>query len=307
MAGLAAYYVDALEELNSLNCPVDPALFAQLIEGETRLGPEEPISTKKTLVEVSPGVHFEMAMNSGTRRSGFEVLRDIITRYRRAWAEQYLNSYLKARWDTELREAARHHSEAIAGTGKPPRAKQFAKYALTATNHWLGGNMSAFYAAIGEKSVIRPERICLMPADRAGFSTSVFKALGGQPFERRIFVANREEGHVQAEEQARHAQLVWLASSSLRFTQLEEALGRSPELKEFGTPAFANRSSALSADTDEAWERYVAVVETVRQQPKLAQHVESMPEHLADEQPSQHDVAAPPPVAVRAAPEQSGS
>ena len=126
-------------------------------------------------------------------------MRDIVTRHRRAWAERYLDPYIKSRWDTELREAARHHAEAIAAKGKPPTPKQFARYALTATNHWLGGDISAFYAAIGEKSAVHPERVCLMPLDRTGFAHRVFDALGGRHFVRQIVVANREEGLAQGQ------------------------------------------------------------------------------------------------------------
>ncbi len=139
MAGLAGYHADALEQLGALGCPIDPALFAELIEGESRLGPEEPTKVDTTSVEVSPGTSFEMTLSTTMRRPGFEGLRDIITRHRRAWAERYLASYLKARWDGELRLAARHHAEAIAAKGKPPTAKQFAKHALRRpTTGWAG-------------------------------------------------------------------------------------------------------------------------------------------------------------------------
>jgi hypothetical protein len=255
MAGLTTYYADALSQLEVMGCAIDPALFVELIDGEARLGPEEPVSTEKTSVEIRPGVQVQMSLSSATRRSGFEGLRDIITRHRRAWSERYLESYLKSRWGTELREAARHHSEAIAERGKPPTPKQFAKHAVVAANHWLGGDMSAFYAAIGEKSAVHPVRVCLMPLDRGRFANRVFDGLGGQRFVRRVVVANREEGNAQAEEQDRHTKLGWLAEQSLSYVQLEEALGRPPELKEFGTSGFEYRCSVLSTDTEVAWEK----------------------------------------------------
>ncbi len=270
MAGLTTYYADALSQLEAMGCAIDSTLFVELIEGEARLGPEVPIRTEKTSVEVQPGVRTEIALISATRRAGFEGLRDIITRHRRAWAERYLGEYLKARWDTELREAARHHSEAIAERGKPPTPKQFAKQAVLATNHWLGGDLSAFYGAIGEKSAVHPVRVCLMPPDRGRFASRVFEGLGGQRFVRHIVVANREEGHAQAEEQDRHTKLGWLAEQSLHYIQLEEALGRPPELKEFGTPGFEYRGSVLSNDTETAWEKYAAVIKAAREQPVSA-------------------------------------
>jgi hypothetical protein len=104
---------------------------------------------------------------------------DINTRHRRFWANRYLPAYLKARWQGDLREAARLHSQVIAEKGKPSTAKQFAPNAAVATNRWFGGDMSALYAAVGEKSTVRPIRVSLVPADRIGFVERVFKDLGG--------------------------------------------------------------------------------------------------------------------------------
>ena len=42
----------------------------------------------------------------GSRRSGFERLRDIITKYRRSWVDLHLETYLRARWEGEIRDAA---------------------------------------------------------------------------------------------------------------------------------------------------------------------------------------------------------
>jgi hypothetical protein len=264
MAGLADYYADPLADLAQLGCPVDTSLFSQLIEAEARLGPPEPIKTESSAVEVAPGVKIEMNMNAGSRRSGFEGLRDAITRHRRAWAERYLDAYLRARWDSELRKAARRHAQAIAERGKPPTAKQFARHAASATNQWLGGDLGAVYAAIGEKSPVRTVRVSLMPSDRAGFARLVFGQLGGRPFERRIVVANRDEGRAQAEEQDRHDKIAWLAEQSLHFVQLEEALGRPPDLKEFGSPGFEFRSDVVAEEAGTAWSRYASVIEATR-------------------------------------------
>jgi hypothetical protein len=264
MAGLATYHQDALAELQRLGCQIDSALFAELRDAETRLGPSEPLEKKKSSVEVTPGIRIEMSASTGSRRSGFEHLRDIVTRYRRAWAERYLASYLRARWETELREAARLHAQAIAENGKAPTPKQFAGHAVAATNHWFGGDLSSFYAAIGEKSMVHPTRVTLLPADRLNFAKHVFESLGGRPFERRTMVSSREEGLAHATEQDRHSKLGWLAEESLRFIQLEEALGRQPKLKEFGTSGFEYRSVVLSPDPPQAWSNYVTAVEAAR-------------------------------------------
>ena len=275
---------------------MDSILFPELIEGEAKLGPEEPVNEQ----QVSPA----FSLYSLTRRPGFEILRDIVTRRRRAWAERYLDPYIKSRWDSELREAARHHAEAIAAKGKPPTPKQFARFALTATNHWLGGDISAFYAAIGEKSAVHPERISLMPLDRTGFAHRVFDTLGGQHFVRQIVVANRDEGLAQAAEQDRHNKSVWLASQSLRVVQLEEAMGRAPELKEFGTPAFAGHADVIDFDVDHTWQRYVSTIDAVRGDPGAAAPVtaeDRMP-LAAPEAPVLQTAATPPPARAESSP-----
>jgi hypothetical protein len=263
IVGMPTYYQDDLKQLEQLGCPINLNIFADLSEAEKRLGPPEPIKSHVSTTEVA-GVTFEMSISSGSRRSGFAKLRDVLTEHRRAWADQYLEKYLRARWETELREAARFHAQIIADKGKPPTPKQFARHASAATNHWFGGDMSAFYAAIGEKSVVRPERVTLLPSDRIGFAKRVFEALGGKPFERQTLVANRGEGVAQAAEQDRHTKFGWLAEESLRLIQLEEALGRPPELKEFGTSGFEYRSDVFSPDPQQAWANYVAVVEATR-------------------------------------------
>ena len=295
-AGLAERHAVDLEDLAALGCPVDSILFPELIEGEAKLGPEEPVNEQ----QVSPA----FSLYSLTRRPGFEILRDIVTRHRRAWAERYLDPYIKSRWDSELREAARHHAEAIAAKGKPPTPKQFARFALTATNHWLGGDISAFYAAIGEKSAVHPERISLMPLDRTGFAHRVFDTLGGRHFVRQIVVANRDEGLAQAAEQDRHNKSVWLASQSLRVVQLEEAMGRAPELKEFGTPAFAGHADVIDFDVDHAWQRYVSTIDAVRGDPGAAAPVtaeDRMP-LAAPEAPVLQTAATPPPARAESSP-----
>jgi hypothetical protein len=260
IAGLATYHQDALDELEGLGCPIDPALFADLRNAETRLGISEPLEVNKSSAEVAPGILVEISMSRGSRRSGFERLRDVITQHRRAWADRHLDSYLRARSQTEIREAARLLSQAIAEKGKPPTPKQFARHAVAATNHWFGGDLSAFYAAIGEKSPVHPVRVPLMPADRLGFAKKVFENLGGHPFEQHDFPASRVQASVQSGEREKRNRLGWLAEESLRFVQLQEALGRPPSLKEFGSSGFGYEGGALSPDTNEAWATYVAIV-----------------------------------------------
>ena len=84
--GLAAYYGDALSELDRLGCPIQAGIFADLRGAEARLGPAKPLRGQVSSKEVAPGIWMTLQMNAGSRRAGFERLRDVITRHRRAWA-----------------------------------------------------------------------------------------------------------------------------------------------------------------------------------------------------------------------------
>lgn len=260
MAGLPRYHRDAIAELENLGCPIDPALFRELRDAEARLGPPQSIENDASTVEAAPGITVTLSLSPGSRRPGFEQLRDIVTRYRRAWAERYLHSYLCTRWESEIREAGRLHAQAIAERGKAPTAKQFARSAALPTNHWFGGDMAGLYGALGEKSPIRPERMTLMPTDRRGFALRVFARLGGKPSESRLAGVSGEDYDAQAAEQNRNAALAWFGGQSLRVIQLEEAIGRPPELTEFGRPTFEWRSAILADDPLEAWQRFLTAI-----------------------------------------------
>jgi hypothetical protein len=260
MAGLPRYHRDAIAEFEQLGCPIDAALFGELQDAEAKLGPPESIEKDTSIVEVTPGISVTLSMSSGSRRPGFEQLRDIVTRYRRAWAEHYLSDYLRTRWETEIREAGRLHAQTIAEHGKPPTAKQFARAASLPTNHWFGGDINGLYGALGEKSPVHPERVRLIPVDRRGFALRVFARLGGTPFDWRSVDPSREDNDARAAEQARNTTLGWFGAQSLRVLQLNEAMGRPPELKDFGRPAFEWRSEILADDPLAAWQRFLAAV-----------------------------------------------
>lgn len=267
MAGLREYYSSQLADLQTLGCPVGPAVFDELVAAEARLGPREQLVRDEETHDVGHGIVFQTSFSAGTRRAGFEGLRDVVTGCRRAWAEKYLDAYLKARWDTEIREAARLFYEARAERQKDPTPKQFARHAAEATNHWFGGDLSAFFGAIGEKSPFKapdPQRVALMPADPKAFTKLVFERLGGQPATRKRVVASREEAEENQEEMAAHDKLAWLANQSPRLVQLREAIGEYPAVTVFGRPAFEYRSDVLAADPESAWTRYTEVVEAAR-------------------------------------------
>ena len=64
----------------------------------------------------------------------------------------------------------------------------------------------------------------------------------------------------------RHMKFQWLAEESFRFIQLEEALGRPPSLREFGTRAFESRAPVLAPAIDEAWGKYTRAIEAARRE-----------------------------------------
>ena len=250
LSGMRSLYGSQVAALNKLGVPVDTRMFDDLRAAEPRLGKPQEIVTNREVTEVAPGMTVEISYGSGTRRDGFEILRDIITSYRRAWADQYLDAALRAQWEAPLRELAREVNRAVAARGKLPTVKQFAKLAGELPNHWFGGDLSAVYAAVGERSPITPVRIRLMPADRSALSSRVLTELAdGQPLE----VDIREDYAIR--------QRVWdlkkIAGEASRFIQLMEALDRPPTEQEFGT-------ARLRWPEGVPFERFAETVERVR-------------------------------------------
>lgn len=256
MAGLAHHERRELSELKGIGTPIDERLFEELIRAEKRLGPAEPITDKSSSTDVGYGFTVTMSVSSGSRRKGFEGLRDVITRHRRAWAEQHLDRYLRALWETEIGEAARAFNLLLGEKGgKAPTLKQFAKAATPATNHWFGGDVSALYGAIGEKSPAAPQRRELMPKDRERFVRLVMGPLPSLQYER--YPGRMSDAETQ--DFARKE----LAELGLKYVQLEEALGRAPEMKELGEK-FTYRSKVIADDDGEAWRIYVQAVERAK-------------------------------------------
>jgi hypothetical protein len=127
MVGLAHYYRREIAALKEMGTPIDDQLFEELIVAEKRLGPSEPIERQSSSVSTDYGITITTSLTSGSRRAGFETLREIITRYRGAWANQYLGQYLRVRWETEINAAAKSFSLLLSDKGgKAPTLKQFA-------------------------------------------------------------------------------------------------------------------------------------------------------------------------------------
>ena len=74
----------------------------------------------------------------------------------------------------------------------------------------------------------------------------------------------RTSANVSASKASSRFALKSLADESLRFVQLEEALGRPPELKKFGLPKFERMALNLDNDVNAAWTKYVAAIEVAK-------------------------------------------
>lgn len=256
MDNLPDRHREALRELDEAGFPVDPALFRELQAAEKRLGPET--FDEADYHDVGHGVTLQMSVGRG-RRSGFEMLRDIVTRYRRAWADAHLDGWLRARWTSELEAVAREYNRLLAGRGKPPTVKQFARFAHKAASRWFGGDLTGLYAALGERSPQTPTRVRLLPDDTIALAWYVYLAIGGDPERHPADRAASGRGREEMDDQYR---LGRVASEAQLYVQLEEATGRQPTLAEFGAMRFEWPESR--GPKEQGWEVYGRAVTEAR-------------------------------------------
>jgi hypothetical protein len=246
---LTHYHRRELAALEDIGTPVDSALFADLATAESRLGEPQQHWGR---VEHHGGV--TISTDGWQTRDGFEMLRDIITTHRRRWAEQHLAVYLHHRWHTEVTTAAHDFHRHTAAKGKPPTFKQFAAFAAPAANHWFCGDLAGLYAALGVKAPGQTHRIDLLPVDAHRFAQSVYAALGGTRIDKDMEIRDQPTS-------SRMWALAKLASQSVYYVQQSEALGRSPEPREFGADRY---TWPWDGGIEEGWPIYVAVIERVR-------------------------------------------
>ncbi|PWI46212.1 stress protein [Streptomyces sp. ICBB 8177] len=225
--GLADYHARRTNALKATGTPVDLSLFTELADAEQRLGPPQDIQ-RPIKMDHPDGYTITATTTVGQRRDGFPLLRDIITRHRRAWARQHLETALGS-WEGQLQEVSRELNRAANGRGKPLTVKQFARIAAPVANRWFGGDLAALCAAIGEKTPVQQERIHLLPYDRTALCRHVFHALGGR------YVTNTG-GDVPGFQ--RSWAMTRLVAQAPRLIQLEELLGRTPTEKEFRAPSY---------------------------------------------------------------------
>lgn len=237
LAGLRSYYQRYLAAMADAGTPVDNDLFSELQAAETRLGPEEPLLDPGEAIDAGHGVTITFSVGSGTRRAGFEILRDIVTRHRRAWAAQHLETAIRAAWEQPLRELADKINRAVAARGKLPTVRQLAGMAGAVTNGWFGGDLSATLAAVGERPAVDQFDARLLPTDRLAYCLRVFQAMGGQP------VRDRQDArYFEA------YQLLSLAANAPRLIQKQELLGRQPTAKDVDFDRYQNWPEGLDFD-----------------------------------------------------------
>lgn len=247
LKSLQHYHRSDLSELEALGCPIHPDLFKELIAAERRLGPEEAVN--QSSVDVGSGVRITMSFGH-TRRRGFQILRDIVTKHRQQWAQQFLPSYLDQAWRTPLRDVAQRMSLETTERGKPPTLKQFAKHAAPVAATWFGGDVSLVYAAIGQKASFNVQRRRLMPRDVGTFVQAVHKDL-----ELRIAALAPSAGPQQVPH--------YLAIQAPYCVQLIEALDGMPTAKDLGNGKLGWMAESLKTDANVVAETMVEAVTAV--------------------------------------------
>lgn len=234
---LRSYYHRYLAAMDDAGTPVDMDLFAELEAAERRLGPEEPLLDPGEAIDAGHGITVTFSVGSGTRRAGFEILRDIVTYHRRAWANQHLETAIRAAWERPLHELADKINRAVAARGKIPTVRQLTGFAGGVANGWFGGDLSATLAAVGERPAVDQLDARLLPTDRHAYCLRVFQAMGGQPV--------RDRQDVRYSEAYR---LLSLAANAPRLIQKQELLGRQPTAKDVEFDQYQNWPEDLDFD-----------------------------------------------------------
>jgi hypothetical protein len=226
---LRSYYHRYVAAMADAGTPVDRDLFTELEAAERRLGPEEPLLDPGEAIDAGHGITVTFSVGSGTRRAGFEILRDIVTYHRRAWAAQHLGTAIRTAWEQPLHELADNINRAVAARGKLPTARQLAGFAGTVANGWFGGDLSAALAAVGERPVVDQRDVRLLPTDRHAYCRRVYQAMGGQP------VLDRHDSKY-----ADTYRLLSLAANAPRLIQKQELLGHPPSAKDVQFDRYEN-------------------------------------------------------------------
>lgn len=253
IAELEEYHRRDLKALEEIGCPIPEVMFEQLSAAETRLGPVEEVTHNRG--SSTGDISISLQTEAGTRRDGYEILRDLVSAHRHAWAQRYLDEYLRARWESDVRAVALEFHRRLAARGKPPTIKQFASFAAETANNWFGGDLSAVFASFGETSPIRTNRTDLLDHEPEVFVANMVEKLTATwnflPVQRDVY----------SEWGPKHWELRRLAVHALKYLQIQEALGRPPTPKEFGAGRY---SWEYFGGQETGWESYAFEIERLR-------------------------------------------
>jgi hypothetical protein len=260
IGGMPDCYDRQINTLRWLGCPVDNDMFTDLREAEKKLTDRPPRVGTTTEHDLGNAMSFSITISTGpTEKDGFEHLRDIVTRYRRAWAEQHLEPYLHARWEQDLRGVGDAYHRHIADKGKPPTLRQFATLAEQAANHWFAGDLAHISNALGLQAPERQQYRRMLPADRGAFVTRVRDLLGGQRWE-------DSPDDMDPGERDRRLRLSELAEHAPHAIQIWEATGEPPPAKDLSWAKY-RLGPAFGSDTEAGWRRYLHAVEAALVEP----------------------------------------
>jgi hypothetical protein len=189
--------------------------------GDLRLGPIEE-RTETISEESEAGISITLTAARGERRDGYEMLRDVITRHRRA--EKYLTAYLDARWKADVQSAGEAYHRHTADRARPPTVKQFAEMAGPARTNWFAGDLAAVYNVLGLRSPLPPTtyRRCI-PENASGFTKRLRQVLRA--------VSSTDASTKDTVRFTNSTQV--LAQHSLTWLGQMEVLGKPPELAQF--------------------------------------------------------------------------
>jgi hypothetical protein len=243
---------ESITALTDAGFPIDRAFFAELKRLDEIIPPPQEVEIAGATRELSHGISITIG-HSSTKlpRGGFVQVRDVVTAYRRAWAADYLDSYLRQRWEGELRAVATEYSRRMAARTKPPTFKQFASFGLGAANHWFGGDLAALYAALGEVAPATPVRVQMLKSEPHTLLLGVWQGMGGRVLPEDASWKDRDASEQQWAIQR-------LTRQSGEFIQRWEATGERPDMKEVGAGVEWTHLGGEAAGFD----RFCAVVET---------------------------------------------
>lgn len=267
LVDIAGKYREELDAMEVLGHPVDRRFFKDLTAAAHQLGDPEGVegAGETTRRDLGGGMAFEVTISiSGGRprgrRSGFEQLRDVLTRHRRAWASEHLDGYLRARWETDLRAAAETFNRSLQAKGKPPTVRQTITASKATIDRWFAGDVGALLGAIGQKGPGgRPTYERIMPEDVYAFGNAVHRNLGlvEEPEVTDWSDAAAVSAHRAASQHNTYRR--YTAERAYEYVQRWEALGRQPEMKE--VPGAKGAMKWLDdLDPEAAWEQFVVAV-----------------------------------------------